>query len=100
MALPLAATLAPFIGFIVGKFAIRLVYRVLASLGIGIITYTGTSQFIQSYSSQISSQFSSLPPQAAQVFGILNIDVFMSLIISAFAVRITLQLSSRFIGLR
>jgi len=80
-----------FILWIVGILLKPVVFRVLAILGIGIITYTGADSLINLLGDQIAQQFTGLPPQLAQVFGILNVDKFATIIISAYAIRLGYQ---------
>lgn len=90
MALP-AAGFLPFLGYFFGTTLKAFVFRTLALLGIGVITYTGSTVALDELSSFVTNQFSSIPPQVSQALGILRIDVFMSIIISAYSIKVSIQ---------
>ena len=76
---------------ILGLLLRPIVFRVLAFLGIGLIVYNGAEIVIEEFAAPIRNSLSNLPPQLAQVFGILQIDIFATLIISAYASRVAVQ---------
>lgn len=68
-----------------------LVGRVLVSLGIGYVTYTGIDTSIAWARDFAVSHIQSLPALALQVVGTLQIGVCISILTSALATRMVLQ---------
>ena len=78
----------PFIIAAIG-FALKpIVFRVLAFLGIGLIIFSGGEILVASFADALTSQITALPPQVAQIFGILNVDKFVTIIISAYSAKL------------
>lgn len=71
------------------KFAvIAAIVRVVIALGIFFVTYNFVLPEVIGY---ISAQASGLPLAVIQVFGILHIDTFMTMILSAYVTRMGYQ---------
>lgn len=68
----------------------ELVRRVLISLGVGSVVFTGMTVLLNSIEMQILSGFTSLPPIVANIAGLLEMDTFVTVILSALSVRVTL----------
>ncbi len=100
MPVPLAAGIYGFIGYTLGKLSLKLFYRVSSAVGVGVITYVGVDAFIGHYEQLIQQNLTALPPQAAQVFGILRIDKFLSIVISSVAAKVAFLAAKKFIGVR
>lgn len=80
MPLPLVA------GFLGTFFAAAIggmVARVLAALGLGVISYVGVTFVINQAVSLLHSQVGGMPSDIVNVLGMAGIDVFLSLVISA-----------------
>jgi len=65
--------------------------RVLIALGISAVTYTGLTSSLGWLQSQAVANFQGLPAEMLAVAGLLQVGNFISLIISAITVRLTLQ---------
>jgi len=65
--------------------------RVLIALGISAVTYTGLTTSLDWLQAQAVANLQGLPVDALNVIGLLQVGNFISLIISAITVRLTLQ---------
>jgi len=65
--------------------------RVLIALGISAVTYTGLTSSLGWLQAQAVANFQGLPSEMLAVAGLLQVGNFISLIISAITVRLTLQ---------
>lgn len=92
--------LLSFITFTVGALLRPVLFRALAMLGIGLITYTGVDAGIETISGLITTRFDDLGAQSAQILGILQLDKFCSMILSAYAIKISLNFTNKAIGVR
>jgi len=61
-----------------------IVVRLLLALGIGFTTYAVILPNLLSF---VQQQFSALPADAAQMIGVLRLDILATIIISAYAAR-------------
>lgn len=68
-----------------------IVKKVLLTLGVGFIVYQGAQTLLDAIKTYILNEFTNLSavPIAAQVVGILNIDLAVTNILSALAIRLT-----------
>lgn len=71
-----------------------LVARVLASAGIGLLIYTGVEASIDLLRDRVISQFGQIGDSIASLMGLFGIDVYISLVLSAYAAVV----ASRIIG--
>lgn len=99
MALPVAAGLAAIFSYFIGHNLKTIVFRVMSTLGLGIITYGGTQLLVGQMYDYVRDGFNAIPAEYLQVIGMLRIDVFMSMVISAYAIRYTIGLTKK-IGVR
>jgi hypothetical protein len=76
-----------FIALFIGSNLKTFLFRALAVLGLGIITYSGGDLVISQFTDFIASRFFNLPPIIGDVLGVMKIDVFMSLVLSAYVAR-------------
>lgn len=74
---------------VLGYAAKPILFRILAALGIGIATFTGLSVVLGQLQSYMLGHFGGLPPFMLQALGMMNVDVFINMIISAYAFRLT-----------
>lgn len=82
--------MAQLFAFLFGTNLRAIVFRVLALLGIGLITFTGGDLLIEQLFSVVESQFDALPPQIEQVIGLMQLDRFVTIVLSAYGVRFAL----------
>lgn len=71
--------------------ASTLVGRILIALGFGYVSYTGISTALDYAESQVISNLQGLPSVAVQIASATKVDVAVSIIFSAIAVRLLLQ---------
>ncbi|RMX09035.1 DUF2523 domain-containing protein [Vandammella animalimorsus] len=88
MALP---ALAPVIGGILLYITTGVVFRALAALGIGYMTYTGINALLAYIKNEMLSAFGSLPPQIFQLLGYMQVGTAFNIILSACVIRLTLR---------
>lgn len=67
----------------------HIVGRVLVSLGIGIVSYTGVMTSLTFVKDHFVTSVGGLPPLALQIAGTLKIGVIVSILLSALAARLT-----------
>lgn len=65
--------------------------RVLVSLGIGVVTYTGVNATLTWLKAQAVAQFALLSGDALQVLGVLRVGPAISVIFSAIVARFVLN---------
>ena len=75
----------------VGTYIVKIVFRVFAAIGIGIIVYKVGSQFVVTMSQQIQGQFGGLPSDALALLGIMKIDIAITMILSAYVTKFVLN---------
>nr|WP_315168315.1 DUF2523 domain-containing protein [uncultured Deefgea sp.] len=89
MALPLAMIIPAIIsGLATG--AATIVGRALIGLGVAVFTYKGITVSLDLLLNQIKSSFSSLPPEICGISNLLQIDVCISILFSAYAASLAL----------
>lgn len=67
-----------------------IVVRVLTTLGLGVVTYTGFSAVLDMVFGRIQSSFAGLPADIAALCFLSGLPAGMSIILSALAARIAL----------
>lgn len=82
--------LAAFLGALVSA-AGTLVGKVLISLGIGLVVFTGVDASIAWARDMALTNIQALPPDVVGILSTLKVGVFISMISSALVVRMTLQ---------
>ena len=65
--------------------------RVLLSLGIGVVTYTGLSAGMDALKSQLFTAFSGLPPDLAAILFRMKIGPAIGIVLAAIAARMALN---------
>lgn len=68
-----------------------LVGRVLVALSIGYVTYTGLSLIFAGVESQIAGMYSGVPATIVAILGLLQLDVCVNIMLSAYAARMLLM---------
>lgn len=71
------------IASIFGWFAQRLAYDILISLGLGLVTFTVITEFIESYIAELTNAQNNIPAAALQLMGLAGVDVALSAVLSA-----------------
>ena len=74
---------------VLGAAAKPILFRVLAALGIGLATFGGSQVILGEAADIMNNQLAALPPTLANAFGLMNVDIFISLLISAYTFRLT-----------
>lgn len=69
----------------------EIVKRVLISLGIGVATFTGMTSLLGVVKAQAFQSLSSMPSSVVNIIGILNIDTAFSIVMSAYAIKLTMR---------
>ena len=86
----MAFTLAPAVFIVGARYAAR-------ALGISVVSYLGVDTVVSNAMAYIQSNLGSLGGDYAGLLGLFGIDTAISLIFSAYAIRIAMWASSRFI---
>lgn len=60
-----------------------IVARILAAVGMGVVSYVGVTALLNQAVSMLHSRVGGLPSDIANLLGIAGFDVFLSLVISA-----------------
>ena len=68
-----------------------MVGRVLVSLGIGVVTYTGMSVLLNWLKAMSISYLSAVPGEVLGILGLLKVGVVISIIMSAVAAKLVLS---------
>lgn len=79
-------------GWIVAAFGASmggLLFKALAALGIGYASYTF---LVPEFKSAISNQFSGIPGEVRAALGMMKIDVFITMVLSAISARLASRL--------
>lgn len=85
--MPLVLLLAKVLGVI----AVSLVAKVLFAIGLGTVTYYGLDTFFVEIEQIFVNNASVLPIEVFQIIGVFKIDVAFKMVVSAMAVRMTLN---------
>lgn len=64
-----------------------LVKRVLAALGIGMVTFAGFQLTVEAAKNYVRSNFSGLPADVAHILGLLKVDVAINIVFAAVITR-------------
>ena len=67
------------------------VARVVTSLGMGVVTYTGVSASMTFFRDLAIQHLSQLPPSVFGMLGVMKVGVCISMVISAIVMRFTLN---------
>lgn len=68
-----------------------LVARVLAAIGMGLVTYQGVTALTDQLRQAIADRFGGLAEDIAAIVGLLGIDTAMTLILSAYVAVLTIN---------
>jgi hypothetical protein len=66
------------------------VFRILAAVGVGSVTYLGIGSLFDVAESYILANFAAVPPSVLSVLGIMQVDRALTLLLSALSARLTL----------
>lgn len=85
----------PYLLVLLGSFLAKVVgpilARVLAALGLSVVTYQGVDLAISALKSQIQNYFGQIPADILNFIGLSGVDVFISLVFSAYAASFALN---------
>jgi len=87
MALPLGMALGAIIGHVISS----LIFRVIASFGVGIVVWSGVSAMLDGVLGQVQSLTAGLPLAVSQAVILMRIDDGISVVFGAMAIRISLK---------
>lgn len=79
-------------GWIVAAFGASaggLIFKALAALGIGYASYTF---LVPEFKAGIASQFAGIPSEVRLALGLMKIDIFITMVLSAISVRLASRL--------
>lgn len=79
------------LGSFLGKVVVPLLARVLAALGLSVVTFQGVDLGIGLLKSQLQSYFGQVPADILNFIGLSGVDVFISLVFSAYATSFALN---------
>lgn len=68
-----------------------LVAKILIALGIGVISYTGSSALLGRLSSAVMSNAGSIAPEVGAFLNLAGFDVCISMVLSALSIKLALQ---------
>jgi hypothetical protein len=90
MAIPLIGGIGAAI--VAGLFsgAAQIVFKVLASLGLGFVTYVGMEALVDLNYDQVMALMNALPPNTRALLGVLKVGVCLNIFFSALVMRMTL----------
>lgn len=71
-----------------------LVARIMLSIGVGVISYTGIDATLNAFFDKINTSWSGIPSNVIAICGIAGIDVFITIVASAYMSSITFRLVS------
>lgn len=74
------------LAWFLGVYTTKLVYRVMAAIGIGFVSYTGINWVLDQITAQVQSAFGGMSQTMIDAVTILQIDQALSLVLSAYAV--------------
>lgn len=82
-----------FLGFFRGLFVLAkpLLMHVLIAIGVGTISYVGSSELFDYALEQIQAQIAEMPIQAIQLLNVCGVDNYFSIVFSAITIRLTLS---------
>ena len=83
----MAAYLLPLLGFI----ASSLIFRTIATLGIGFFTYGWITSFTDNVVNHVQTQFTGIPANLLQILQLSGFGTALSLILSAFTTIATIK---------
>lgn len=66
----------------------EVVFKVLAALGIGVVTYTGVQATMGAFKNNAVAAFLALPPEVVAMLSLMRVGTCMSMVISAIAMRL------------
>ncbi len=90
MAIPMAAVFWSSLTAWIAFEGLALVKRILVGLGFGLFVYTGINTALEYAQTMIQNKLGELPATLLQFVGILQVDVAVTVIISALLIRLTL----------
>ena len=72
-----------------------MVFRLLALIGFSYIIYKGFDSYAQGILQKIIAQFGHLPEFILQMLSLMQFDVFLSIIVSAYALKFSIKGASK-----
>jgi len=88
------------IAYIVGILLGPIIFRTLAALGIGVITYVGFDAILQVATEFITSNTNGIPADIINGLGFAQVDVYITLTFSSYIAALSFRTITRTIGVR
>ncbi|OBU86844.1 DUF2523 domain-containing protein [Chromobacterium subtsugae] len=83
--------LVPLLWGVVNALLYSVIARIITALGIGAISFLGANAILSKVKSAIQSVATGLPADALNILGMSGLGIAFSIILSAFAIRMTLD---------
>jgi len=87
----LAGLIAQFMGGALLNIAGSLVGRVLTSIGVGVVAYTGVDMTLAYFKDQAVASFGGLPSNVVGMLSLMQVGSCVSMVFSAILMRLTIQ---------
>lgn len=87
-------------GLLIGTFLQKIVYRVMAALGLSVIAFVGFDELKALLVDEIMARSGSVPSSWLSVIGISGLDVVLTLVISAYAAVFAINRLRKIIGIK
>lgn len=85
---------------IAGSLIIPATFRILAALGIGVITYIGFDTLLSTATSFITDNVGGIPSDIINGLGFAQVDVYITLTFSAYISALGFKAATKVIGVR
>lgn len=96
MALPfIAYGLWAAAGAFLSTIIVPLIWRAVAAIGLGFVTYTGIDLMLDELKIMVQGQFAGLPSLALQAIGMIKLDVGFTIILSSLLIRAVMGTASQ-----
>ena len=82
------------LAWFIGTSLPAIVFRIMSLIGVGFVTYTGFDAALSGIESFLHGSFSGLDTTVLQFIKACGIDIYMSMIFSAYAFRVTIGLAT------
>ena len=82
------------LAWFIGTTLPAIIFRIMSLLGVGFVTYIGFSTALTAIETYLTGSFGGLDVLALQFIKAVGIDIYMSMIFSAYAFRVTIGLAT------
>lgn len=88
--MPLPAAAAGIVSMAMAYVIGRIIFKVIAGLGIGVIAFVGFDALLDEAQAYINDTLFQLPAQVSQLLAICNVDDAINLLLAAYVARFTI----------